>query len=235
MQFVIRVDDLGWISNGDPDPGLQLAQQFHAAMGGIPYLAAVIPAFLDEAGLRWLASTPEGMTVAIHGWNHKRSQNVSSEFHGLDQDSCRARIDRGRRLLRDEAKIEPDHLVLPYNAMEPPIPEACYHEKIGYIWGGGDHCAITPSPWPTPPQPYPLGRVGFVPSWALLYGATRWQMGADDRAIETVLHKLIDWPGKSVLTLHITWEASRGKKFEGVRWLVEQIRDRAITPEEYLR
>src|SRR5688572_17933391 len=69
-QFVLRVDDVGWTARPidpaplkAPDVGLELAQRFHRALGGIPYLAGLIPATIrhDDEAQAWLASKPEGM------------------------------------------------------------------------------------------------------------------------------------------------------------------------------
>lgn len=232
MLFTVRVDDIGWIRNRFADPGLILAQRFHESMRGLPYLAAVIPEALDRPGLRWLQSKPEGMTIALHGFNHQPTENgVASEFHECDLDACRQRIGWGLNALRD---IKLRHMVLPFNAYTPPLAEACYLAGITHIWGGGLHDVTIPSNWPTPPQPYSLGRVGFVPSWAPTYAATLWRMGSDDIPLHETLPRIMDLPGKAVMTLHITWEAAKSDDFRGVTWLVEQIRDRAITAQEYL-
>lgn len=234
MQLVVRVDDVGWASNRVPDPGLALARRFHAAMQGLPWLAGIIPACLDDEAYGWLRSNPPGVTIALHGWNHNGVDGGNSEFAGRDLESCRNRIDRGARPLRD-AGIVVEHLVLPWNAYEDPLCEACYHEGIRYIWGGGNHCVTPPSRWPTPPPPYPLGRIVFIPSWAPLYGAVCWQMGADDRPLENVLPFLVDLPGSAVLTLHITWEISRHGDLRGVKRLIELIGHRIVSPEQYLQ
>lgn len=232
MKFVLRVDDIAWESNPKPDHGLHLAKRFHAAMQGLPYLAAVIPAAIDPEGLAWLQSNPPGMTVALHGWSHAYSNSgVASEFHDCDFDQCRLRVSAGRNALPG---IEIAHMVLPFNAYAPPLGEACYLEGVHWIWGGGAHDSTTPSAWPTPPQPYSIGRVGFVPSWARTYGATLWMMSAECDGLHKTLPKLLDHPGKAVLTLHITWEAAKCSDFDGIKWLVDLIGNRVITVGEYL-
>lgn len=237
MKIALRVDDLGWTADEidpapmkAPDIGLRLAQRFHAAMQGLPYLGAVIPACVDSEGAAWLRSQAKGLTVALHGWNHGCRNGVESEFHGMDLEQCRQSIYSGIKVLG-----ETSHLVLPFNHYEPELAEACYLEGVRYIWGGGSHDQPSPATWPTPPQPYPLGRVIFVPSWRPLYTATLWRMGPDDESLEHRLLEFIDLPGKAVLTLHITWEAAKSKDFSGVRWLVNQIGDRVITVEQYIQ
>lgn len=240
MNFCVRLDDVGWSEQESPSPplkladrGLELARRFHAAMQGLPYLAAVIPSALDRDGLAWLQTAPAGMTIAMHGFNHRISvDGVASEFRHLDLEQCRQRIECGRVALKD---VPIEHLVLPFNCYEPDLAEACYQSGINYIWGGGEHGSGCPSRWPTPPQPYSLGRVTFVPSWAPTYAATLWRMGPEDRPLESVLPRLLDLPGKAVLTLHITWECCHSADFCGVKWLVAQLGDRAISVEEYLR
>jgi hypothetical protein len=228
----VRVDDIGWQSSNKRDRGLELAQKFHEAMAGQPYLAAVIPGALDRDGVDWLTSSPACVTVALHGLVHQRSEDdVASEFRGMDLEKCRNLICRGKRILEN---MPIKHMVLPFNAYEPQLDEACYLEGIRWIWGGANHSTVVPSSWPTPPQPYPLGRLGFVPSWAPTYAATHWRMGADDVPLCETLPRILEWPGKCVLTLHITWEASRSRDFAGVRWLSETISNHVITIEEYL-
>jgi hypothetical protein len=223
MKFGMRVDDLGWQSTGVVDPGLRLAQRFHAAMAGLPYLGGVIPAALDDAGVAWLVSKPTGLTIAIHGWDHGTVDGVRSEFRGKDLGMCRRLIDRGQKLMGGPYQ----HFIPPFNSLEPDLPEACYHEGIRYIWGA-------PSSWPTPPQPYPLERVTFVPSWERTYAATLWRMGPDDIPLLEMLPRIMDLPGKAVICLHATWEAAKSEDFKGVRWLVDLIGDRVISPDEYL-
>lgn len=227
MKFCIRVDDIGWLQNKQPDSGLELAQRFHAALAGLPYLAGVIPACLDQAGLEWLKSSPcGGMTVAQHGWDHRYVNGVASEFHGMGLYECRKRISRGVNVFRANG-IAPRHMIPPFNAIVPAFPNACYFEGIRYLWAA-------PSSWPTPPQPFPMGHVTCVPSWLPVYAATRWAMSPTTLPLRETLPAVMDQPGKAVLTLHITWEAARCADFEGVRWLVDTIGDRVIGPEEYL-
>ena len=232
MKFCIRVDDFGWTSSGTKDPGLEMAQKYHAAMQGLPYLAAVIPSCVDGKGLAWLRSCPDALTVAMHGFNHELSgSKVASEFHDSNRAECRLRIALGKRALQN---VPVAHMVLPFNAYEPDLAEACYLEGLHFIWGGSSHCEREPSRWPVPPPPYPLGRVTFVPSWEPTYAATLWRMKPTDRPLEETLPALLDQPGKAIITLHITWEAAKCEDFKGVRWLVDLIRDRIISSEEYL-
>lgn len=233
MRFCLRVDDFGWVANSVPDRKLSLAQKMHATFQGLPYLGAVIPSTLDHDGLAWLQSAPAGVTIAMHGFNHSYSEDgCASEFRNCDLQRCRQRIGWGKNSLKDVAIR---HFVLPFNAYAPDLSEACYLEGMGYIWGGGGHDYTHPSPWPTPPQPYSLGRTVFVPSWAPTYAACLWRMGSEDVPLCESLPRLLELPGRAVITLHITWEAAHCADFRGVRWLVERIGDRVITPEEYLR
>lgn len=228
MRFCVRVDDVGWTPEKTADAGLQIAQRFHDAMCGLPYLTGIIPARVDDEGLAWLKSNPQGMTIALHGFEHDSKEEGGSEFAKLSQRECRDRLWWGSKIGSTE------HLILPYNRYQPELTEACYLEGIKYIWGGANHDAVYPSRWPTPPPPYPLGRVSFVPSWAMAYGATLWKIGVDDVPLKVSLPTIIDLPGKAVLTLHITWEAARSATFDGVKWLVDYLGDRIISAEEYL-
>lgn len=238
MKFCIRVDDLGWTSESlsepplkRPDVGLRLAREFHAAMSGLPYLGAVIPTAADAGGREWLASAPAGLTVALHGLDHRRVDDVDCEYRGRSLDEVRERIALGREFL---GSAETVHLVPPFNGLEPVVAEACKHEGIRYVWGGAQPNVRQPSTWPTPPQPHDWGRVTFVPSWAPLYGATLWRMGPDDVPLMDVLPSMIEAPGRAVLTLHLPWENAKAPDFRGVRELVELIGPNVISVEEYL-
>ncbi len=242
MRIALRVDDVGWtpveIKRGNPakqpDQGLELARRFHAALQGLPYLAGIIPAALDDAGVEWLATKPQGMTPALHGCDHGLAADGSpSEFWGLRRSEIRSRMIAGKSMLR-RAGLDTEHLILPFNAWEDMLEPVCVEQGIGYVWGGGNHEVKTPGDWPTQPQPYPLGRITFVPSWRPLYAACWHQLGPDDRPLKGVLPRLLDWPGRSIITLHITWEA-KCPEFEGVRWLADQIGDRVISSGEYLQ
>jgi hypothetical protein len=228
MKFCIRVDDIGWAASKKIDHSLQLAREFHAAMQGLQYLAAVIPAWVGSKGLEWLASKPEGMAIALHGWSHK-----PDELRDRPIERLRDMIDNGARPLRN-AGITIEHFVLPFNIYGTDLSFACFHEGIKFIWGGGTHDTVSPANWPTPPQPYPLDRITFVPSWLPTYAAALWKMGEDDTPLIETLPVILDNPGKAIITLHITWEAAHGS-FKGVEWLVSQIKDRVITPAEYLQ
>jgi hypothetical protein len=226
MNYCIRVDDIGWTTEKLPDKGLGLAQRFHAAMQGLPYLGGIIPACLDAEGLAWLASKPIGLTIAQHGYDHRKVDGVASEFRGLNLTGCRERINRGWRLFRDN-RTSTEHMIPPFNAIEPDFPQACALEGIKCIWG-------EPSTWPTPPQPYSIGPIMFVPSWMPLYAATMWRMAAETAPLTETLPQTLSMPGRAVITLHITWEASKSESFNGMRWLVDQIKDRVISPNEFL-
>lgn len=234
----IRVDDIGWTATEaanppmkQPDTGLRLAQRFHEAMQGRPYLAAIIPAAVDDEGLEWLRSHPQGLIPALHGWDHSVSNGVRNEFHGLSQNDMRVAIDRGRKRL----DLDVVHFVPPFNGCEPELAEACVFEGVKYIWGGASHKEPAPSGWATQPPPYPWGRVTFVPSWRRAYGATRWKMSDDDVPLVSIADELVQMPGRVLVTMHIPWEMAKGgEDFSGVRELVELIGELVVTPEEWL-
>lgn len=226
------MDDIGWKSNGTTDEGLSIAQSFHAAMSELPYLAAVIPSSIDAAGAEWLQSKPEGMTVGMHGYSHRPAvTDGRSEFAGMSEKRIRDRIAAGNQKLGGIA----EHFILPWNAYEADFAEAAYHEGVRYIWGAEDHGTSSPSTWPTPPQPYSLGRITFVPAWLLTYGVTIGKMSREDIPLCGTLPVLIDRKGKAVITLHITWEYSKSATFDGVKWLVDTIGDRVISADEFLK
>lgn len=231
MKFCIRVDDIG-LSNREadtvpdklPDTGCEIAKRFHAAMSGLPYVAAVVPAALDEEGGNWIRSRPPGMTVALHGWDHSTRAGVADEFHGMSVKEMRERIDWGQK------KIGPvRHYCPPFNGDEKGLYEACYHEGIRYIWG-------MPSRWPTPPQPWQVYReLLFIPAWRDLYGATGWKQGKD--GVPPLLSTLPDYmkrDGVAVLTLHIGWQAAKNPDFSGVAAMADLIRGNVISPEDFV-
>ena len=232
MRFLLRVDDFGLshregerVPDKLPDVGCEIARRFHDAMSGLPYLAAVVPAALDEAGGAWIRSRPAGMTVALHGWDHSTRGTVHNEFHGLTMTEMRDKIAAGYKIVGGCKWFIPT-----FNACEEGLFEACWHESIRFVCGA-------PSYWPTPPQPWSVYRdVLFVPSWALTYGATGWQQGKNGPPplLETV-PMLLNLPGLAVLTLHVNWESAKDAEFKGVRALAEVLRGHVVTPEEFVR
>ena len=230
MKLAIRVDDLGWTATETATPpiketdiGLRLAQAFHAAMGGTPYLGAVIPSTLDGEGLAWLDSNPEGLTVALHGFTHRKSGTVANEFHGMDELRCRNRLGHATKALGRRTT----HFVPPFNGINTELVDALWYEGVRYIWGA-------PSEWETPPQPYGMGKLLFVPSWLPLYGAAQCRMNDQTPALIPNIPRVMQLPGQAVLTLHITWEAAHDDDFAGVRKLVDMIRRNVITPAEFV-
>lgn len=231
MKLVVRVDDFGWTDREwrvpvkHRDIGLCLARRFHSALGGVPYLAAVIPSALDSGGMDWLASRPAGLTVAAHGYNHvPGTGGVHSEMHGLQYEQMRHALSLVRHVLGPTP-----HFVPPFNALESQQPEALWHEGFRYVWGA-------PSEWPTPPEPRTIYRdLMLVPAWLPLYGASVFRMSADARPLVDVLPRVMQLPGAAVLTLHLPWEFSRDPELTGLRQLVAMIRDSVITAEQYLR
>ena len=126
-------------------------------------------------------------------------------------------------------------MVLPFNQYEVGLAEACGGLGIDRLWGGGNHTRTDPSEDETPPTPYPLERVCFIPSWKTTYVATHWRIRDDIPALVDTLPKIIDLPGKAVITLHITWEAAYSKNLTGIRWLAGALEDRIISVEEFLK
>ena len=228
MRLCLRMDDAGWNpANEDKiDRGLELAQHCHALLHGLPYLAAVIPEAVDDAGLAWLQSKPEGMRVAMHGLDHG-----PVEFRGLKMERMRERICQARNAL---AEVPFEDMVLPNNQFEWGLGTACMHEGVKYLWGGGHHTRTDPSTWPTPPPPYPLEDIVFVPSWKPTYAAVTGWMRDDIPPLREVLPGLLDKPGKAVLTIHITWEAGLHKDLDGIRWLADEVGPYLIPAAEYL-
>lgn len=231
MKLMIRVDDVAMspreaaqVPDKLPDTGCEIVRRFHAAMGGLPYLAAVVPAMLDEAGGDWIRSRPPGMTVALHGWDHTRRGTVANEFHGLTVEEMRNKIADGYKIVGGCKWFVP-----PFNACEEGLFEACFHEGIRFVCG-------SPSKWPTPPQPWGVYReVTFVPAWAPLYGATAWSQGGGPVLLKEIA-RYINEPGVAVLTLHgPTWEFAKDQDFVGVRALVKAVGANVISPEEFAR
>ena len=229
MIFVVRVDDVGWTAEASdrhpikkPDAGLFLAQKFHAAMQGVPWLAAIVPAELDEQGVSWIRSAPAGMVPALHGWNHEcQLGGEENEFWGLTREQCRARLKLGLEKLGVPIR----HFVPPFNALDQPLVDACADLGLEVIWG---------RPEPEFPIPKVLGRVMFVPSSEELYGAAAMKMGVRQRALLDELPSQLDVPGVSCLTLHLPWEAHSGPGFQGVKTLASMIKDRAVDPDGYV-
>lgn len=223
MKILIRVDDFGMTPQAGlgplyggrlPDVGLALAQGFHAAMGGLPYMAAVVPAAVDAGGLAWLRGKPAGLTIALHGWDH-RDAGGRDEFNESNEDGIRKCLDAGRR------KLGPTpYFVPPFNAVSDTLFRACYHEGIRYVFGG-------PVDWPTPPNPMEKAMgVKYIPAWARLYGATRWVQAPGNQVLCTELNmELVRVYSFAVLTLHLPWEFARDPELFGVRDVARRLRE----------
>jgi len=230
MKFAIRVDDVGWTDKALPqrplkerDRELLVARKFHSAMGGLPYLAGVIPSALDDAGRFWLASRPDGMRIAMHGVYHTRVDGVSSEFRGLDVLQCEDLLLTGVMQLGIATK----YFIPPFNAMEPALSLALKEVGFSFVWGHYEDDPMLPSKTPD---------WIFVPSWLPLYSATKWRMKDGDAPILDVIKDFLDKDGAAVITLHLPWELSRGgDSFGGVRELVELIRDHVVSPDVYVK
>lgn len=230
MKIMLRVDDFGWTSEEAENPpmkkrdvGLRLAQRFHAALDGIPYLAAVIPAEVDVEGKKWLESRPKGMSVALHGWNHSDPTGDRNEFQGMSADQVRARIALGRTILGSTPFLVP-----PFNGLDPAHIESMWHEGIRYIFGREQE-------WPTPPSPVELAKgVKFIPAWTRLYGSLGWIQGAAKARLLDEIYDLYDQPGLAVMTLHLPWMAARDPEFKHVRSL-NPYAGHFIAPEEFVK
>lgn len=227
MKFVIRVDDLGWTGREhgglkEEDPDLDRARQFHEALG-LPYLGAVIASIPSPVGRRWLRSA-QGLTVAIHGWDHGRGRPKADEFDGLTLNQMRDRIADAQHAVGPSP-----HFVPPFNACPEILPEAAWLEGVRFIWGA-------PSSWPTPPEPTSLRSVRFIPAWAPLYGASRWCQSLDCKdPLVVAVQPWLDMPGLAVLTLHLTWEFARDPELAGLRHLAGIVRSRVISPADFIK
>lgn len=229
--LAVRVDDIGWTSESSSRPplklsdeGLQIARDFHEAMSGVPYLAGVIPAYVDPPGWKWLKSLSEHeITLALHGFDHgTKRPNERDEFSGLTSKQVRDAIEMGQKRLPRPTR----HFIPPYNAMPPRLTDL-HQEGIQYLW-------VAPRSWDTPPAPYESGPLWIIPAWSHLYGATRWAQAKGDPIVN---ERIRDHPllAPAVVTLHITWEHARDPQFHGVREFARLIRDRAVTPDEFVR
>lgn len=230
MKFLCRVDDFGWGVNESSTPpikmddrGLELAQRFHAAMGSAPYMAGVIARSVDAWGLAWLRSDPDGLTPAIHGWDHGAwCPDERDEFSWLTETQAR------ERLMKCQRKIGPTpYLIPPYNATAQILLETAWYEGVRYLFGA-------PRKWPTPPTPHQVGRLWIVPAWWPLYGGSRFAQGESPNILESLAGMDLEAPGHAVITLHIGWEAARHPDFDGVKEFVGRVRNYLVTPEEYV-
>lgn len=230
MKFVLRVDDIGWTAEPadvrpikKPDPELALAKRFHAVFKGLPWIAGVIPAALDDVGRAWLLARPEGMTIAMHGVTHRRAEGVDSEFRGMTTERCEALLNQGLTQLGMKSR----HFIPPFNVADPELLPALWKTGFSVIWGQYEQK-------PLPPRR--MGNLLFVPSFFGLYSSTLQTMGRDQGPILNNIGKYLDVPGYAVITLHLPWENSKcdHANFEGVRELVRIVEKHVISPEKYL-
>jgi hypothetical protein len=230
VKFLIRVDDIGMTPEETSMPpgkkwdhGLKLAQKFDAAMQGVPWMAACVPAMIDEDGIAWLQQSPH-ISVALHGWDHCEEGGCRNEFEGLSVDDCRLKICKG------QSRIGPaPFFVPPWNAYTPNFVEGAWHEGVRHIFGA-------PVEWATPPSPVELERgVKFWPAWNCLYGSLAWQQSPEGCGpIMKMLPSLLGETGRAVITLHITWLAARDPEFVHVREFSKLIDGSAMSASEFV-
>ena len=234
LKVCIRVDDVGWGSESiEPwphkklDVGLRLAQQFHAAMQGLPYLGAVIPKALDKEGLAWLHSQPCGFTGAVHGYCHDAPNRVCDEFLRLEFAEIRRRVSYAR----DYCCLPYRHFVSPFNTYTDTLTDALVAEGFRYLWMGPVDRRYLPmrcfddynGPLPT-----------LIPAWLPLYGCSCARMQSTERPLLDVWPGIKDEEGRAVLTLHLPWELAKNPSFDGLKNLVDMIHDHVMSPEEYI-
>jgi hypothetical protein len=224
------VDDCGFLPTDAPkklpDKGLVLMKAFHLAMQGMPYLGAVIPACLDREGRDWLESQPKGLTVAMHGFRHQQIRpGLQSEFAEVGFVKCDSWIEAAKKML----KVPTQHFVAPFNSYTTDLSNALLRHGFNIHWMG-----ISESP--------DIPMIKWEPGlteiwcWSPLYSATLWKMSPESIPLVRTLPSVIGRPGTAVICLHITWEAAKcDNDFTGIRWLVDQVGDRLISPDEFLR
>jgi len=191
-------------------------------MRGFPYLAGIVPGWLNHQARLWLRSWPAGMTPAVHGWKHLPSANgVESEFHDFDYRYCR-RLVRKAKLVLGVLVVD---FIPPWNVQPELLAMACCDEGLKRVWG-------SPLQELTPPA---LTEYGWrIAAWLPGYCATAWRMSEDRPSLLEVLESM---QGDQVLpiTLHVTWEASFSPAFGGVRLFVDKFGPCLISPDEYMR
>jgi hypothetical protein len=222
VKLCLRVDDLGLLPDKRPDVALELARRFHEEMRRFPYLAGIVPGWLNHEARLWLRSRPAGMTPAIHGWKHLPSGNgMESEFHDLDYWDCRRLLIQAKQVIGDPV-ID---FIPPWNALPELLAMACCNQSLKRVWG-------SPLPELTPPAFTDYGW--WIPAWLPGYCATAWRMSEDRPSLLEVLETV---QGDQVLpvTLHITWEASFSPTFDGVKCFVDRFGPCLISPDEYMR
>lgn len=230
MKFVLRVDDIGWTSEPaevrpikKADPELALSKRFHACFKGLPWIAGVIPAALDDVGRAWLQTRPEGMTIAMHGVTHRRAEGFDSEFRSMSTSTCEALLGQGLGQLGMKTR----HFIPPFNVVDVDLVPALAKTGFSVVWGQYEQA-------PKPPRR--MGSLLFVPSFFGLYSSTLQTMGKDQGPILNNIGKYLDAPGYAVITLHLPWEHSKcdHANFEGIRELVRIVEKHVIAPEKYL-
>lgn len=220
-RFLVRVDEFPHYKAWD-DParfGSAGFERFHEILtaAGVPYLVAALPRVsrepLDPAGtesrpleddeaalLRRVAATA-GVTIALHGRDHRTrfaSPRRHSELCGLDADATAALLDDGLAEL-DRHGVYPDVFVPPYNrfdAQQWPALAARFP-----VVGGGPE-SIRRIGFQRTPQ-WRDGAV-YLPAYLPFYGHAREVLPAAERAIERQTGL---W---TPIVLHWGWESDDG-------------------------
>jgi hypothetical protein len=225
MNFCIRIDDIGLRPHSGKDAGLLLARKMHEVMSGVPYLAGVIPGILDASGAKWIRSQPEGMTIALHGWDHSVGCNGSqNEFEELGFSTCCSMLSRGLRIIEGAKPIV--DFIPPFNAVTDELLLACRRSGLRNVWG-----QPYASSHPYRPERKLWGI--YMPSWTPLYGMTLWNV-PDRGPVIDKLRAMKTSREIAIVVLHLTWEASFSDELKGLKALVTELRPQIVSPHKYI-
>jgi peptidoglycan/xylan/chitin deacetylase (PgdA/CDA1 family) len=219
-RFLVRVDEFPhYLAWDQPERyGNEGFARFHGLMldAGVPYLLAALPRLsrspldplerrsreLSDEERRVLGSvTAEGVTLALHGLDHRTrfaSPRRHSELCGLSAEQVEARVGEGLSLLAGVV-APPRVFVPPYNRFDA-AHYGVLARRFDVVCGGPESIALlgfhrTPL-W--------RGPAVYLPSYAPLYGAAETVAAAVQRLIEA---RTGVW---APVVLHWGWEADAG-------------------------
>lgn len=212
-QFILRVDDCGWVPpDKRSDVRLDYFRSWRDAFGiaGLPVYYGFIPKTLGVGEIAWLyGELTEEEQVAVHGWDHERGP-VSRDKMFLGCDILRAAgvVDSfeppyippfnayDEQTLRDWSEAAVSH----YGSQTRPIFFGGFPDDPQSLNHGGEHPCLVE------------GQMLHLPAFRPLYGRCDEVLARLDEFLH-VEHPL-------VVTLHVTWDVNH---FDSLRPLRDKL------------
>lgn len=212
--FLIRVDDFPhW------KIPLEKFQKFHSIMKkvNIKYLLAVSPELLAEAEKFYLKELiADGVEIGMHGFAHEKNEVL------INADKLGLKIESSLKIFRD-INIVPKIFIPPHNTVSKNNLRKL-SEYFNVVTGGEETIRFLGYWWGIPE----LENITYIPSYPPLYEKAQniYNYILDKKLNEKKVQHL-------PITLHWSWELE--DNFEGLRKLIQLIKNNTISWQEFLR